>query len=659
MAKFTVKEKRKDDIVREGAMLTVGTRSSCAYSISDPMAAEEHCAIHGPGGGNFLVEDLGTSVGTFVDGVATKGRTPIEDGSEIIIGVTRIVAKIDVENDELLLTIKGAFYYDDKKDALAWSRKEVGFGRFRPLSLGNYLAIGAALIALPLCFLGSTSDAVMEPGPTYHDQMSAYHAQLATLGEDAQDCNACHDAFNGTPAGKCMSCHAEDIDVGHHPFYGDANAWEQACVHCHIDHRGQGEMALIAVPAEESCAGCHEADKSMAPTARPVGDRHLVDVPLFYDTFSHEDHYKKAAANGAELDCSSCHKMSEGQTLVDGRMREFIPVDYDACMACHAKDATVALRSETTFTVRWHGTEDAKQKCETCHTKLFSDEMKTSPHTPREYRYEFDSQAHHEFLTARVVDPNGKDACIECHKNGAELQGEGRLKARIFEHQTHSWDVQPGDEAGKLRVSGLVKGQTGRGDCMQCHRELAGAENLGNAMAESYVDDACAECHKPKAPLKVIEAGAIVNRTDFPHSLHQDLAGGCFACHTFPSVEGQIAPNPVTASDIKDCTACHSVHQNIGGDGSMDSGDCNECHREGDPSYFGTTQPKIWKRHADTTFRHMSRGHQDWTAGKRCEECHTEGVWTAKSLAEIHIPKEDEASCRKCHVEQKTRFHWR
>lgn len=660
MAKFTVKEKKKDDVVREGAMLTVGTRSSCAYSISDPMAAEEHCVIHGPGGGNYLVEDLGTSVGTFVDGVATEGRTPIVDGSEIIIGVTRIVAKIDAEADELLLTVKGAFYYDDKKDGLDWSRKEVGFGIFRPVSLGNYLAIGLALVALPFCFIGSSSDKIMEPAPTYHERIKAYHAQLATLGADAQDCNACHDAFNGTPAGKCMACHAEDIDMGHHPFYSNVDAWEQACEHCHVDHRGQGEMDLITIPAEESCAGCHDENLSMEPTARAVGDRHVVDVPLYYNTFSHEDHYKKAAANGQQLECSSCHKLSdEGQQLVDGRMREFVPVDYDACMSCHADDAPATTRVEKTFTVKWHGAADANQQCEACHTGLYTEEMKTTPFTPRDYTYEFDSQPHHEFLTSRVADPNGKDLCIECHKNGAELQGKGRLTKRIFEHQVHSWDVQPADEAGKLRVSGLTKGEEGRGDCMQCHRELATANTLGDAAQESYVDESCADCHKPQAPLKVIQAGPITNRIEFPHSLHANLEGGCFACHTFPTVEGEIAPNPMTPDNVKDCTACHSVHQNIGGDGTLDSGDCAECHREGDPSYFGTERPKVWKRHADTTFRHMSRGHRDWTAGKRCEECHTDGVWTAKSLAEVHIPKEDEASCRKCHVEQKTRFHWR
>ena len=53
--------------------LDIGTSSSCSVRINDPIAAPRHCRIlYRPDHpeGEFLLQDLGTSTGTYLDGVA-------------------------------------------------------------------------------------------------------------------------------------------------------------------------------------------------------------------------------------------------------------------------------------------------------------------------------------------------------------------------------------------------------------------------------------------------------------------------------------------------------------------------------------------------------------------------------------------------------------
>ena len=71
---------------------------------------------------------------------------------------------------------------------------------------------------------------------------------------------------------------------------------------------------------------------------------------------------------------------------------------------------------------------------------------------------------------------------------------------------------------------------------------------------------------------------------------------------------------------------------------------------------FGRTVPprstRSWP--AANGFSHLSAGHRD---GK-CADCHGDSqLEKASSLADVKVPDEGQALCRKCHLEKQ--FHWR
>ncbi|MCA9323410.1 MAG: FHA domain-containing protein, partial [Planctomycetes bacterium] len=268
MARFVVKVGKEETVI-QGDRVVIGARSSCNLILSDPLAAQEHCQVVASQGG-YQVVDGGTTLGTFVDGLAAVDPRPLVDGSQIIIGVSRIKVSItqdDETGESLVLTPdKKYFYYDDKKDALDWSRKEVAFGRFAPLRNGNWIAVFALLALLPFWFIPATSDRLIEPGPTWHSTVAAYHDQLGGLEVSDQDCSACHDSFSGAANFKCLTCHAADVQrPGQHPNYAEAKDWLEDCASCHVDHRGTHAMTLLPRETREgkpqvSCGQCHDAD---------------------------------------------------------------------------------------------------------------------------------------------------------------------------------------------------------------------------------------------------------------------------------------------------------------------------------------------------------------------------------------------------------------
>jgi FHA domain/Outer membrane cytochrome MtrC/MtrF-like, domains II/IV len=691
VATFTIKG--KPGATLEGESIVLGTSSQATYALSDPFCAAEHCRIGGDGA-TFWIEDLGSSMGTFVNGAIVEKRHVLQTGDEVVVGASRLTATIKADKGEIEFKIGKPFYYESKVDNLALAKKEVSFGRFKSVRIGNWLAVLAGLLFLPLVILPGSHEAIMEPADTWHHggpYRDAYLAELAQLPEGEQDCNACHSSFSVMPNTKgtsCMKCHEDDVNVGHHPFgYGSPDDWEVACYVCHVDHRGTGEGDLITIAAIDSCGMCHDADLKLSE-GRTISSEYapLVDVALRYDTFSHADHFEKASVSGEALDCSSCHTLlKEGETAKvleeGGRAREFKYVDYQSCMSCHdAEKASPEKKAAVTFVADWHGVwedETNQQKCLECHSDLWKADLKMVAHTPRDYLFEIDSQPHHGPEFENISGPN---ACKECHRNGEELAGQGRKKA-VFEHATHVWDARPTELEAMQRISGLggERGEGPQGDCMQCHQAVVDSHSLGNAETISFSSESCAECHKPNDTLPMPTELATLQRVDFPHDLpaHQNLGQGCFACHPFGVEDQVITINPVTSDLIKNCAECHgasapegtdprlhplelTAHANVGGRGDLDSGSCHQCHRAGDPSFFGPDAPEgIWKRHTDPEFRHLSRGHRDMTREGKCVDCHGQETWEAGRIRDVPVLREDAPMCRECHVKQKQQFHWR
>ena len=99
MAKFVYKV-GKEEVVREGDRVSIGTRSTCSFTLDDPLAADLHCDIV-LRGQEFVIIDRETSLGTYVNGLAVEAPRTLADGDEIVIAVSRIKVKLAGDTLEL------------------------------------------------------------------------------------------------------------------------------------------------------------------------------------------------------------------------------------------------------------------------------------------------------------------------------------------------------------------------------------------------------------------------------------------------------------------------------------------------------------------------------------------------------------------------------
>ena len=289
-----------------GRRITVGTRATCDLVIRDPIAAAEHARLSFEGG-QFWIEDAGSVTGTFRNGVQVASAEALEDGDEIIVGVSRLTATLGEKDGmrSVTLAVKPrSFRFFEigpktppedklKHDRDYWARTEVGLGRFAPLLAGNLLAIGATGCLVVLLLVKGFRDGLVDPGP-----LSASHAGLFASakppGVDQADfdaaregCDSCHAAFRGAPSDRCQTCHAEMMGA-QHPFQTGASFsspnlsrdWTPAdCSACHQEHLGPEARGSGFLPPPSfvtgSCAGCHEGTSlagSGFATARPLPD---------------------------------------------------------------------------------------------------------------------------------------------------------------------------------------------------------------------------------------------------------------------------------------------------------------------------------------------------------------------------------------------------
>ncbi len=691
MATFIVKGKKGAATTpRELDALTVGSRSSCTLSLEDPLLAEIHCTL-GCDGSVFYVEDCGTSTGTYVNGVAAAGRTALKDGDEIVAGMSRLKIAITAGKAELTATVKEAdFFFDKKEDPLLWSKDETAFGKFRPMRTANVVALLLLIAALPFCFIGSVSEAVLDFGPlsTVHRiSDSRFAADHAALKDDSKGCAACHDPYSGATVGRCAACHDEIVSASRHPFYGKAEDWKNGCAPCHLEHQGENAADMRGTAKPAMCKSCHPAElqakldagtltladigASLAQrgrTAAPIG---TFRAEVAYDTFSHADHVKAGAQ------CSDCHERAATPLLGDAAnpRREFARVSYESCGACHGPDSKHERAPRAAdgapakrFRPGWHGTDDGGAKCLECHTTLHDKELKASDVVDFDLAYTFGkSRFHGEQFDATA---KGKDDCTECHLNGPPP--ERRLENRPFRHGVHCGRLGGNDAAGRVVASR---------ECLACHQEQEAALSLAvtapGACYRGPEAKACAKCHAPSgdpAAMPVAAEPALSGlprrkRTEFPHGKHlgpladqggsgsRTLADGCFSCHEFKTGDAGAFDAAVhTKAGAQSCLDCHKTHREIGG------GSCADCHRAGDPSYSGKPLAKDWPK--PSGFSHFSPGHADPADPSRtrnCAECHRDAasVDGAATLTALRIPDENDPSCRDCHIRQGARFHWR
>lgn len=630
MAAFIVKGKKgAGTITREADLLVVGTRSSCGLSLEDPMVADEHCAVLASAEG-FLLEDLGSSSGTFLNGRAVSGRVPIPNGAEIVIGVSRLKAEVDLEKKQITLTLKEKeFFYDKKEDPLAWVRTEVSFGRFPPVRVANLVAGGALVLILPLCFFGRSAEIALDPGPLCPAHKDA-------LAKGSGSCASCHVSFHGTPADRCGECH-RPIAKDHHPF----GRWESnSCNPCHTEHRGDAPGGITTRAAASTCLDCHGEMQARRPPAPPS----FREAGIPFNTFSHKDHVE-----GQGISCAACHALSETPRTAEGVRRDFQPVLFETCMTCHAQGSTADRKSRKAFHVAWHGTDGGGEKCLQCHATVHGTELRTVEKASRELLFTVKMRSH------RAEFKGGRDgeACADCHRDGAVAGGKER--SAPFLHGTHLPALVGHTPAERTALNQRCEG---------CHAEQRASRRLASPVYQGAAGD-CLPCHREEGknaqrPTPLLPPSASgprpVPRPDFPHEPHlgkdhSNLRDGCFTCHLFAASSDLLRAVPATKQGASSCLPCHQGHRDIAG------GACFECHREGDPVYSGRTLPRSWPD--NSAFLHQSPGHADLVRKGDCLACHGSRTASARTVADVPIPDESQQACRDCHLGQKARFHWR
>src|SRR5688572_25840903 len=98
---------RETKLEVKAAAITVGTSAGCDLVLRDPIAASEHSRLSFEGG-QFWIEDVGSATGTFRNGAQVAAAEAVEEGDEIVVGVSRLAAALGEKDGlrSITLTVK-------------------------------------------------------------------------------------------------------------------------------------------------------------------------------------------------------------------------------------------------------------------------------------------------------------------------------------------------------------------------------------------------------------------------------------------------------------------------------------------------------------------------------------------------------------------------
>jgi len=662
----TTKNRKSATVLdRAASSLTIGTRSTNALTVQDPVAAERHGLIEEQGGLHRL-SDIGSTTGTFVNGVRVQDPTPLSEGDVIVLGTTRLTVKRATPSSLELELEEKAFQFQSSKlikksgtwvqgDREAWVESEVTFSRFPALRNAVWGALLVALLVPPLMLGTSTGRNSLAPGPLHPTHAALFdappgdplHAEVAASG-----CEACHDPFAGTPMSKCYACHAEVQQS--HPFQAEPHAqgWgPEACASCHPDHHGArtAEPVLVDlssqwpgrsvtlssrdsrfIPTAEatrsSCAECHRDDVEFERPGRVktfLAERDVTEPPLrsvkvAYDGFSHARH-----VGDAGIACTTCHVPAEHEDRgADPRaLRDFETLDFEGCMGCHA-DATTSpelVRHEDwaatapSYAVRWHGATDDASRCATCHAELYSEELRTTE------RRRFD-----------YVDAAGAPL-------PRSAQDPKLLFAYTIRHHTEQFEealalVERGaatsadDDCSRCHVDGdwVTAGEAREGrfyhglhlNRLRSPDELESMLATADGRAQLRQDShACGECH-----------AGIVSSRELAQPYYMAETDSCATCHR--GLDDSSVPRVVSDQDrirmhelVEQIDFPHDLHANWEHDSLR--GGCFSCHGFGE-SAVAHRSPVFTPESVKTCRECHDRDHEN-IGGGACQVCHEAG----------------------------------
>jgi hypothetical protein len=654
-----VVEDATGELLATTGTVTFGGRTGSDVVLDDPGVADKHCTFDHDGG--FRVRDLGSVSGTWLDGQSVGSFTELRDGAQVVIGMSRINAKVEQRDgtDTLVLQLqRNAFWwrksgkkvFDNDPDALI--RSEVGFGRFPALRAANRAAIviGLVLLAASL-FVAAVLEPLADAGPLLpthavvtSDVAVANPTQRFTecrqLADD-QGCNVCHTTGAGTPEAKCLQCHGDlqATTTARHPYVGDGVLAplpglpdvEGVCVVCHRDHQGTDFLKPASDALVGKCDACHgtldAAQLAALQQKIPVVPPPTRLRPFSTIRFPHDAHV--GGKDGREpIACSVCHV--EDRTVRAGReagqpddpdRHDFAEVPYETCASCHADGAPLAAgitaeqrtrwqaSEKNRWTVTWHGSDNGGERCASCHrsserggAKVFGPELATVSRpvsTPEQYTAERARYTTPQRTHEQQFATHGNgQACTQCHLNSA-VAAATSSPPRTFWHALHldAASVQPAAGKGGAVSNDLTAG------CLSCHQDMRTSKALRDANVAAYhwpgppEQTACTPCHHEK------------ERGDGKLPLQP--------------VDTKIAAERRSSGDADRAQFPHDVHvasATFGKSGQLAEG-CFACHDFAQPA-GGTSYelvPHTKAAAADCSGCHT--GHAN-VGGGECQQCH-------------------------------------
>jgi pSer/pThr/pTyr-binding forkhead associated (FHA) protein len=492
----------------QGEALRIGRGTNQELRSENPAVALEHAVIESDSAG-YLVTDKGSITGTYVN------KKPVESarlgkGDVLEIGDLHIEVQMADPAKPLFLRVviarTATVFVEEEEEAPASvatpgarvvrARKVDYVGAYR-LSRPWMTKVSATAILLivALTVIGMVVEpqrqAAFMPGG-----LSSAHATARPGGHAVADnCGACHSAWQSVSSSKCLDCHPQLQHAEHEKNPPD-------CFSCHAEHRGATKLAEIT---DDTCRSCHanlgaHMNVSGAELAslrfaqgrysfesiariRDFGDSH---PELFYpkDTntlrFNHKLHLQprgifNATGKREVLQCANCHALTTVREKVDP-----VALDFEQhCQRCH----------RLTFDDRYpneqvpHGGDNMKVYGAVFAASSGAAAIVGKP--AAEVRRILSTRAAsgpEQQAYLRKANFVFRDKCRVCH----EIRPRGEQLAATPPVISTTW----------LASAGFTHGRHRTVDCETCHKGVRESVETSDVLMPRRAD--CTTCHSPK-----------------------------------------------------------------------------------------------------------------------------------------------------------------
>jgi hypothetical protein len=547
-----------------------------------------HATIHQRGGQFLIHSEEGRDIR--VNGRRVTSRR-LEAGSVVQIGRFELRLLPTQAGEDLALEVVEAIERGDELEELhkrTTRHIEGGWLTRRKLSWAAVTGVLSLCLAAP--FASPRLESIWISG-----DVSSSH------GFFAQDCKACHGAFERVRDESCLECHS-DITSHTQADFEVARLAGSRCASCHLEHTESHGLADID---QALCIDCHAEIERQLPSTTLAPTADFVQLHPEFRLFVVETPgaEARAAVWSPELRENSGLRFNHLRHVGRQVPQPTGDPEHLRCDACHTLDAAGMYMLPVSF----------EDQCSRCHELGFDERLPDAlaPHGDAAQMRTAIARVYSDAVLRGEIQDARAPRAVRLARPGRELTSN---EARVVSE----WVDQQVERADRW----LMKQP---GECARCH-ELADAPAPDGGL--------------DIAPLEVAEVW--MPRSEFQHGTHSSFS--CAGCHAGAAVyepdedtrgerpawsvagarpyelltreEAQrihgVAPSE-DASDIliPGIERCRSCHAGGAGQRYRVTSECAMCHafhREGTPPMRGPK--KVAHRGEPGAYNRISSGHQ-------------------------------------------------